>query len=87
MGGHPGLVGSSAALCYCSAANTYSGVDSHASMPVFQAERRWKAEEQKLSVSLKKVFVVKLFQTNGKVARTQGIPIYLEWGFKFDPLT
>lgn len=64
-----------------------SGVDSHASVPVFQAERRWKAGEQKLSVSLKKVFVVKLFQTNGKLARTQGIPIYLEGGFKFDPLT
>lgn len=63
------------------------GVDSHASMPVFQAERRWKAEEQKLSVSVKKVFVVKLFQTNGKVARIQGIPTYLEWGFKFDPWT
>lgn len=64
-----------------------SGSCSHASMPVFQAEKRWKAEEQKLSVPLKNFFVVKLFQPNGKVARIQLIPIVLEWGFKFDPLT
>lgn len=56
-------------------------------MPVFQAEKWWKAEEQKLSVPLKNFFVVKLFQPNGKVARIQLIPIVLEWGFKFDPLT
>lgn len=85
--GQSRAAGGSSAPFYYSAAVSYLRIllsRQHARVP---GRKTVEGRRAKAVCCFKNLFVVKLFQPNGKVARIQVIPIFLEWGFKFDPLT